>query len=362
MVDSSKDADDAGRSPEGAHPERARPDAIRAWVRSGRTLVDPLRAGVRLDLFLARRFTYRSRTQWGRIIREGRVTVNHGRVRPSRVLRAGDSIEYVPLSRPEPPIDREIAILHADADLVAVAKSGNLPLHPSGRYFRHTLLHLLQSERPEWERLRVIHRLDRETSGVVVFGLSRAAAARVARQFHDRKVEKRYLALVWGEPAEERFTIDLPLGRARESLIRKAVGVREDGIPARTEVRLLHRGDGWAWVEARPLTGRLHQIRVHLKAAGLPIMGDKVYGPSERLFLKFVAGEAFTASEQAALGMERQALHAYRLRIAHPRTGEACVFTAPLPRDLCAALAARGLDPARALPPEDEPPTAAPLA
>ena len=335
-----------------ADGEGARPDSLRHWVRSGRTLVDPAHAGVRLDLYLARRFTYRSRTQWRRIVREGRLTVNGAAARPARMLRAGDRIDYVPRRRAEPPVDRRYLLLHADEDLVAVAKGGNLPIHPSGRYFHHTLLHLLLEDHPEWRRLHVIHRLDRETSGVVVFGRTRAAAGRVARQFRERTIEKRYLALVAGSPPAQRFTIDLPLGPARDSLIRKAVGVRPDGLPARTAVRVLHRGAGWAWVEARPLTGRLHQIRVHLKAVGLPIAGDKVYGADERFFLKFVAGDPLTLEEQARLGHARQALHAWRLRLRHPRTGVSLVLTAPLPDDLRDALAARGFDPDGALPPE----------
>ena len=318
--------------------DAARPDSLRAWVRAGRTVVDPAHAGVRLDLYLARRFTYRSRTQWRKIVREGRLTVNSLAARPSRVLRTGDRIDYVPRRRPEPPVDRHYLLLHADDDLVAVAKGGNLPIHPSGRYFHHTLLHLLLEDHPEWRRLHVIHRLDRETSGVVVFGRTRAAAGRVARQFRERTVEKRYLALVMGSPPNDRFTIDLSLGPARDSLIRKAVGVRPDGVPAKTSIRVLRRGPDWTWLEARPLTGRLHQIRVHLKAAGLPIAGDKVYGADERFFLKFVAGEPLTPEEQARLGHPRQALHAFRLRIRHPRSGATCTFEAPLPTELVGLL------------------------
>jgi RluA family pseudouridine synthase len=333
------------REPPGAHR-----DTIRTWVRAGLTRIDPAHAGARLDLYLARRFTYRSRTQWGRLIREGRITVNGRAARPARALRAGDRLEYVPLRRAEPPVDTACALLHADDALVAVVKSGNLPVHPSGRYFHHTLLHHLLATHPEWERLLVVHRLDRETSGVIVFGRTRDAAAHLARQFRERSVRKRYLALVEGRPDEDRFVIDLPLGRARESLIRKAVGVRPDGVAARTRVQVLHRGEGWAWVEAQPETGRLHQIRVHLQAVGLPILGDKVYGRSEDFFLKFVRGEPLSAEESQLLALPRQALHAYQLRFAHPSTGEPLTLTAPLPSDLAQALAARGLDPTLALP------------
>lgn len=333
-------------------PQPARRDTIRAWVRMGRTRIDAPHAGARFDRYLATRFTYRSRTQWGRLVRAGRLTVNGRAVRPARRLREGDLVEYVPLARAEPPIDPTYQVLHADAWLVAVAKSGNLPMHPSGRYFHHTLLHLLLAEEPQWRRLLIVHRLDRETSGVVVFARTREAAAHLARQFRAREALKRYLALVEGRPERDRFTIELPLGRATESLVRKAVGVRPDGVPARTEVQVLHRGENWAWVEARPATGRLHQIRVHLRAAGLPILGDKLYGRDERLFLKFVAGRELTPAEAAALALPRQALHAYELRLRHPATEAALTLRAPLPPDLARALAERGLDPTLALPAE----------
>jgi RluA family pseudouridine synthase len=331
-------------------PDRAHRDTIRTWVRAGETRIDAEHAGARLDLYLSRRFTYRSRTQWGRMIREGRITVNGRAVRPARALRGGDRIAYVPQQRTEPPVDTACALLHADDSLVALSKSGNLPVHPSGRYFRHTLLHHLLATHPEWERLLVVHRLDRETSGVILFGRTREATARLARQFRERGVRKRYLALVEGRPESDRFVIDLPLGRARDSLIRKAVGVRPDGVPARTRVQVLHRGEGWAWVEAQPETGRLHQIRVHLRAVGLPILGDKVYGRSEGFFLKFVRGEPLTAEEARQLALPRQALHAYQLTFTHPATGEPLTLTAPLPGDLAQALAERGLDPTLALP------------
>jgi 23S rRNA pseudouridine1911/1915/1917 synthase len=327
-------------------PEEATLDVVRRWVRRGEARIDAVHAGARLDRFLAGRFTYRSRTQWRRLITAGRITVNGRPARPARALRAGDVIAYVPLERAEPEIDRQVDVLHVDEQLVAVAKSGNLPMHPSGAYFRNTLIHLLADTHPEWGALRVIHRLDRETSGIVVFGRTREATERVAIQFRRRSADKRYVAIVHGRPSEDAFTIDAPLGLALDSRIRKAVGVRADGVPARTDIRVLHRGDAWAFVEARPRTGRLHQIRVHLRHAGLPILGDKVYGLSERFFLRFIADEPLTPEEQAALGLGRQALHAHRLSLLHPETGEPLELRSPLPPDMAGALRERGLDPA----------------
>ncbi len=320
-------------------------DRLRSWVRRGESVIDADHAGLRLDRFLADRFTYRSRTQWRELISAGRVMLNDRPVRPARLVRQGDRIRYVPLERTEPDIDRDIAFLYQDEGVLAVAKSGNLPVHPAGRYFKNTLLSLLQREHPERGPFHIVHRLDRETSGVIVFGRGREPTDRIARQFRRREVTKRYLALVDGVPREDAFTIDLPLGRATHSRIRKAVAVREDGIGARTELRVLHRGSSWAWVEARPLTGRLHQIRVHLKACGLPIVGDKVYGHDEAFFLKLVSDEPLTPEERARLGHPRQALHAYQLELQHPQSGLALLLTAPLPGDLAGLLRERGLDP-----------------
>lgn len=328
-----------------AQADQATRDVVKQWVRRGETRIEPSQDGQRLDRYLAARFTYRSRTQWREIVRAGRITVNGLVVRPARPLRAGDLIGYVPLVREEPAIDPGIDLLFLDDDLAGINKTGNLPIHPSGAYFRHTLIHLLAAEHPEWGDLRVIHRLDRETSGIIILGRSRAATETIARQFRAREVSKRYLAIVDGEPPADEFVIDQPLGPAQGSLIRKAVGVRADGIAAHTSVRVLHRGADWALVEARPRTGRLHQIRVHLKSARLPILGDKVYGQSEHFFLKFISDEAFTPQEQALLGMPRQALHAYQLALRHPKTDTALTLTAPLPADMAAVLSARGLDP-----------------
>lgn len=325
--------------------EEATRDVVRQWVRRGETRIESSQDGQRLDRYLAARFTYRSRTQWRAIVRAGRIKVNGRTVRPARTLRTGDLIGYVPLGRAEPAIDPNIALIYLDDSLAAIHKTGNLPIHPAGAYFRHTLIHLLASEHPEWGDLRVIHRLDRETSGVIVFGRTRAATDAIARQFRARQVEKRYLAIVTGVPAADEFVIDRPLGPAQGSLIRKAVGICPAGVPAQTKVRVLHRGADWAFLEAQPATGRLHQIRVHLKSAGLPILGDKMYGLGEHLFLKFISDEPFTPAEEAQLELPRQALHAHQLALHHPVTGDALTLTAPLPADMAGALRNRGLDP-----------------
>mgnify|MGYP001405870268 CR=1 FL=1 len=309
------------------------------WVRHGAIRIEDPAVSERLDRYLARRFTYRSRTRWSGIIEAGRILVNGLRCRPSRIVRFGDRLDYVPLREPEPAVEARVPILFEDEAMLAVDKPANLPVHPSGRYFRNTLLCLLLERRGETldePGIRIVHRLDRETSGVVVFGKSRADTAALARQFEEGRVRKEYLVLVHGEPPEDRIVVDAPLGRARESRVRKAVAVvpEGEGRRARTEFETLARGGGHALLAARPRTGRLHQIRVHARHAGYPVVGDKLYGLDERYFLKLAAGEEYSAEDRARLRLERQGLHAWRLRVAHPRTQEPCELTAPMPAAL----------------------------
>lgn len=315
---------------------------MEGWVRWGRTVIEPQEAGTRLDQYLAKRFTYRSRTGWVSKIREGRLRVGGRRVRPSYALKAGDLIEYRALPLPEPPVDTNCPIIHEDDAILAVSKSGNIPVHPSGRYFLHTVLHVLGRDRRDgW--LRIVHRIDRETSGVLIFAKSLAAARSLTRQFEDRLIEKAYLSVVWGHLAEEQ-EIDAPLGPNPRSEVRKSVGVVPGGRSSRTHVLPLAHGREVTLVEARPLTGRLHQIRVHLKSIGHPVVGDKLYGKDERMFIKASKGHGLTDEDYAVLGWRRQALHAWKLALKHPATGRRMMIQAVPPRDFRDLMEERGLD------------------
>ncbi len=316
------------------------------WVRHGKIRIEDPDLAVRLDRYLAGRFTYRSRVGWARMIESQRILVNGRPCRPSRMVRTGDAIDYVPRREPEPPVTVTIPRLHDDPFLLAVDKPPNLPVHPSGRYFRNTLLCILLAERGETldePGIRIVHRLDRETSGVVVFGKTRPATAFLARQFERHQVEKEYLLITHGIPAASRFSVDAAIGAAPHSRVRKAVGVAPagEGRPARTDFTVLSRGPEHALLSARPRTGRLHQIRVHARHAGFPVVGDKLYGLDEQFFLKLAAGESFSEEDRARLMLGRQCLHAWRLRFEHPDTREPFQLTAPLPADM--ATLARGL-------------------
>jgi len=332
------------------------------WVRHGAITIQDPETAVRIDRYLSARFPYRSRTQWARVIESGRIRLNGAACRPSRVVRFGDRIDYVPQAHPEPEVSCEISILYEDDALLAVNKPPDLPVHPSGRYFHNTLLCLLLRSRGETldtPGIRIVHRLDRETSGVVLFGKTRQATARMAAQFEAHRVAKEYLALVHGMPEEDRFRIEAAIGRNLQSKIRKAMGVVPDGEgrPAITDFEVLRRSPGGkgasgpeqsadpghSLLRARPLTGRLHQIRVHCRHAGYPIVGDKLYGRDEAYFLKLAAGEEYSDEDRRGLLHDRQGLHAVRITIVHPLTDALFTVEAPMPADLRALCAKLGI-------------------
>ncbi len=332
------------------------------WVRHGSIRVQDPEVRMRLDRYLAERFAYRSRTQWADMIDAGRIRVNGSVCRPSRRIAFGDRIEYQPLRLPEPEVTADIRTIHEDGHILVVNKPPNLPVHPSGRYFRNTMLSILLTSRGETldePGIRIVHRLDRETSGLLIFGKSREGTARLSAQFEERRTVKEYLVLTHGVPEVDRFRIDAALGPHPDSRVRKAVGVvpREHGLRAITDFTVVGRGAGHALLMARPRTGRLHQIRVHCRHAGFPVVGDKLYGLDEAYFLKLAAGEPFTEEDRAALILDRQALHAWRLTIEHPGTGAQVSFDAPLPGDISGACTRLGVpitmpvEPPPAMPP-----------
>lgn len=293
-------------------------------------------AGRPLLDYLAGRFTYRSKKEWQMELAEGRLLINQRVADPDTVLAADDLLIYRMAELAEPPVDFNYRILHEDADLLVIDKPAPLPCHPGGRFFRHTL----------WARIRethgpetpvFVHRLDRETSGIVVLAKSREAARSCQEQFAGQMVEKVYLVLVEGEfPAGETAAAGW-LAPDQGSVIRKKVCYLPEGNPVpansqscRTTFRLLSRKNGLSLVEARPRSGRCHQIRATLCSLGFPVAGDKLYGVDERLFLRFMEN-TLTEDDCRRLRLPRQALHAFQLGIIHPASGRKLTFTAPLP-------------------------------
>ena len=302
--------------------------------------VPPQSSGQRLDVYLSSRFSYMSRTAWQKEIGSGRVLVNGAAVLAAgRKVRSGDLVAYRAPDYTEPEIDPSFEIIYEDDFFTAVSKSGNLPVHPSGVFFRNTLVMLMESE--YGAKFYPVHRLDRETSGAILFGRSAGAASLIQRDF--RNFSRSYLTVVCGVPERSEFTVDVPIGPARCSLIRKKREAYE-GAPeeARTDFRVVSSAAGFSLLEAFPVTGRMHQIRVHLRYAGLPIAGDKLYGEDETVYLDYVnSGPARSVIERA--GFSRCALHSRTIEFIHPYTSAEIFIEAPLPADMRELISCRGL-------------------
>jgi len=282
--------------------------------------------GLRLDQFLARRLSEHSRARIQEWIGGGRVKVNGRDGRASLRLRGGERIEVRPAA--PPPLDAfpesiPLRILYEDEDLVAVDKPAGMAVHAGAGRRAGTLVnallhhfgHLSQAGGPL--RPGIVHRLDRLTSGVLLVAKSDAAHLALARQFAAREVKKIYVALVHGNfpPAAAWRRLEMPIRRDRRNPVRMTARARE-GRAARTEFRVLAERPGYSLLEVRILTGRTHQIRVHLSAIGHPVAGDNLYG----------------APGQPALG--RFFLHAREITFVHPHTGNTVTVSATMPPEL----------------------------
>jgi 23S rRNA pseudouridine1911/1915/1917 synthase len=234
----------------------------------------------------------------------------------------------------EPNVPLYFDVLYEDDAVLAVDKPSGLPVHPSATYHKNTLTHLLR-QRFGPNAPQIAHRLDRETSGLLLCGRTRAAERDLKIGFENRKVSKRYLAIVRGVIPEDEGRIELPMDRAKEGLhILMEVTPEGEGYPSVTRYRVIARRDDATLVSLAPESGRQHQLRVHLSALGFPIIGDKLYGPEgSQPFLDYIE-TGMTDELRHRLGHDRQALHAYQLEFMHPTKGEPMTLTAPLADDL----------------------------
>jgi 23S rRNA pseudouridine1911/1915/1917 synthase len=287
--------------------------------------------GERLDRYVARRLPRLSRAAAQRLIESGDIVVNQATAKPSYRVAEGDLVEVSlppPAAEPEPrPEAMPLDVVYEDEALVVLNKPAGLVAHPAHGHAAGTLLNGLLARYPElraWPPEEgfpgLVHRLDRDASGLLLIARTPAARAALRAQFKATEVRKVYLALVIGRPRPERARIEAPIGRDPRRRKRMAV-MREGGKAAATGYRVLEHLRSYTLLEVRPETGRTHQIRVHLSAIGHPIAGDRVYGP-----------------QRQRLGLDRLFLHAAQLTFRHPASGEEMTFTAPLPEELEAVL------------------------
>lgn len=288
-----------------------------------RLRVPPDAEGERLDVVLAVPLGSRARAQ--RLIAAGQVLVDGAPARKRHLVSAGQEIDVDETeTRPPPPSAQgmEVPIVYEDEDVLVVDKPAGLVVHPAPGHRGTTLAELLAGRTAggEPERPGIVHRLDRETSGLLVVARTEDAHRALKRELEAREIEREYVTLVEGRPPARTGTIDAPLGRDRRHRTRRSSD-SDDARPAITHFAIEEELPGFTLLAVHLETGRTHQIRAHLLAIGHPVAGDPEYGTPGQL------------------GLRRQFLHARRLSFTHPRTGQPVELTSPLPEDLATALA-----------------------
>ena len=293
------------------------------------TELEVVEGGERIDRYLAQQRPDLSRACVQKLVEDGLVTVNGRSVRSSYRLRAGDQI-VLSIPPPEPlnaqPEEIPLAIIYEDADVLVIDKPAGLVVHHAPGHASGTLVNAVLAHAPDMvsvgedaTRPGIVHRLDKDTSGLMVVAKNDRALRDLSKQFKDRTTEKTYLALLHGHLTPASGEIDAPIGR--DQRFRQRMAVVSDGRAARTGYHVIRYVGNYTLVEALLYTGRTHQIRVHFASIGFPVAGDPVYGQRRSL-----------------PGLSRQFLHSTRLRIRLPSDGAAHEFSSPLPADLAAVL------------------------
>jgi 23S rRNA pseudouridine1911/1915/1917 synthase len=327
------------------------------FTRQAQQRITSADAGAALLPYLLARFPYHDEAQWAELIAAGRVQLNGRATLPAQLLCAGDCLQYQPLALEEPAIDDQLTLLHEDPELLLLNKSGNLPCHPAGCFFNHTLWALLKTteraclpeplrQLPAIERPHFVNRLDRETSGLVMVAKNARAAKRYARTLQHSQSRKLYLVLVEGRfpdclDAKGWLRADprSPVRKKRRFTL-AAAAPELPSESAHTRFRRLQRGENLSLLCAELFSGRTHQIRATLASSGFPVVGDKLYGLDDEIYLRFIADE-LSDEDQRRLRLPRQALHAWKIFL-HEKDG-AREFCAPLPADMRQLLEADGM-------------------
>jgi 23S rRNA pseudouridine955/2504/2580 synthase len=306
-----------GRRPEGATPSVS-------FI-----TISEEEAGQRIDNFLLRICKGVPKSHLYRVLRSGQVRVNKGRIDQTYRLNIGDVVRVPPLRLGEktaaavPPA--EFAVLLEDNHLLVINKPAGVAVH-GGSGVSHGVIEQLRASRPDAKFLELAHRLDRETSGILVLAKKRSALIHLHAQIREGEVEKRYLALVHGDWKNPRQHIRLPLAKFSTEAGERRVRVQADGQVSHTVFELRKKIGEFALLDAELKTGRTHQIRVHLASSGYPIAGDDKYGD-------FTLNRALQKTDGARISLKRMFLHAYRIVFIHPDSGERVALEAPLPRE-----------------------------
>jgi RluA family pseudouridine synthase len=287
--------------------------------------------GDRLDIYLSRKFPFLTRRGWQNRIFSGCLRVNTEMSYPAYRLSRGDFLTFFHPPAAEPEVDTGIRELWREGGVMAVFKPGNLPMHENGPYRFNTFAHLVRAAfGDEWA---AVHRLDRETSGIVLCAASPRTRNRLSADWAARCVKKEYLAIVNGVTSSDHWFNNGAIGDLAGSAIRIKKWVVANGLEAMTEFSTLERGKAHSLLKAVPLTGRTNQIRIHAAHAGHHLVGDKLYHPDEQVFLDYFE-DGNTLPVQQRAGFRRLCLHASAISFTHPETGLIKEVFCPLPEDM----------------------------
>ncbi|HTA77376.1 MAG TPA: RluA family pseudouridine synthase, partial [bacterium] len=303
--------------------------------------VPPAQEGKSLLDYISERFRYQGRETWKKLIIDGKVTLNEKSASPDQPLKSKDIIAYSVVLN-EPPVDRNIRIIHNEESFLVAYKPGNLPSHADGNFIKNTFIYILSGLLKEQGfngSLNLVHRLDRETSGLMVVSKNKTAHQKLIQQFETGLVAKEYLAITRGLIPEDQFEVSGAIGRDTDSQVSVRQKVVSDDIPfakkSSTRFEVVSRLSNSTLVRCLPKTGRTNQIRIHLASIGHSLVGDKLYGRSDDEFLAFVhhVKSGGDAAWTGHIETPRQMLHASQLSFLHPETAQKVTFTVELPED-----------------------------
>lgn len=285
----------------------------------------------RVDEFLGTCYPFLSREKWKRRINENQVHVNCRPVRRTYKLRLGDNITYYRPESEEPEVNKNIKVIWEKDGIIGVYKPSNLPMHEGGMFRKNTFAEVLKNTLgPEWA---AVHRLDRETSGVVLCADDKDLRNDLSAKLRLRNMEKYYLAIGRGVPEEQSWHVDAPIGEAKKTIFRTKRWVEDDGLPSLTYFDVLESTKTHSLMRVFPKTGRTHQIRVHSAWKGFPLVGEKKYYPDETVYLEYLEN-GLTDRVLCLTEADRLCLHAKSLRFEHPRTKEDCFIEVDMPDDM----------------------------
>ena len=296
----------------------------------GKEVID-LDRGKRIDRFLGEKFLFHSRNEWSKRLKRGEVFVNAKVVKSSYKLHLNDRISYFCPPSWEPEVDRGIKVIWEENGVLAIYKPSNLPMHEGGRYRKNTFSVVLREKiGEEWS---AVHRLDRDTSGIVLCAKNQKLRNSLSAELRERTMQKTYFAIVHGHMSKQTIQVNKPLGETPNSLFRIKNWVIPNGLPSITNFEVLDVKDKYSLLKVSPLTGRTHQIRIHASYIGHHLIGDKKYHPDETVFLEYL-DYGFTDNVKRAVKFDRLCLHAGQLSFKHPISGKRCIVSSEIPDDM----------------------------